>query len=117
MRTSRTRAIGIAALASGAIAVGATGAPAAPRQFRQPAGNRPQRDVRAGQRTRVPGATHAARMALARQLGIEGVVSSDPVGGGLRDVVRTDGFLSGPRAGGSATVALGFVRAHATAFG
>jgi len=120
MRTSRTRAIGIAALASGAIAVGATGAPAAPGQLNGPAGARPQLDVRAGQRTPVPGAVHAARMALARRLGIEGFVSGDPVGGGLRSLVRTDGFLTGPRtggAGGPATVALAFVRAHATAFG
>jgi subtilisin-like proprotein convertase family protein len=117
MRTSRTRAIGIAALASGAIAIGATGAPAAPRQFRQPAGARPQFDARAGVRARVPGATHAARLALGRELGIEGVVSGDPVGGGLRELVRTDGFLAGPRAGGPATVALGFVRAHEAAFG
>jgi subtilisin-like proprotein convertase family protein len=119
MRT-RTRAIGIAALASGAIAIAASGAPAAPRQFKQPAGARPQLDVRAGQRAHVPGATHAARTTLARQLGIEGVVVGDPVGGGLRSLVRTDGFLTGPRpggAGGPATIALAFVRAHATAFG
>jgi fungalysin metallopeptidase (M36)/proprotein convertase P-domain-containing protein/fungalysin/thermolysin propeptide len=115
-RELRRRGIGVAVLAAGALAVAVPGAAAAPR-LQRPPGARPKLDVRAGERARVPAATRAARGALGRRLGIEGVVATDPVGGGLRGLLRTDGFLSGPRAGGPATVALDFVRAHATAFG
>jgi subtilisin-like proprotein convertase family protein len=73
--------------------------------------------VRASESAAIPAATRAARTALAERLGIESQVASDPVGGGLRSLGRTDGFLSGPQAGDPATVALDFVRAHESAFG
>jgi subtilisin-like proprotein convertase family protein len=82
-----------------------------------PAGGRPQLDVRAGERAPIPAATRAARTALAEHLGIESQVATDPVGGGLRALGRTDGFLSGPGAGDPAAIALDYVRAHASVFG
>jgi hypothetical protein len=117
MRRRRRIGIVVVALASAALALAAPGALGAPRRFARPPGGRPQFDVRTGERAAVPAATRAARAALARRLGIEGFLSGDPVGGGLRELVRTDGLLSGPRAGGPASVALDFVRAHAAAFG
>ncbi len=58
-----------------------------------------------------------ARLALARRLGTQGVIQSDPVTGTLRMVGRLDGYLTGPSARSSASVALGFVRANLAAFG
>ncbi len=57
------------------------------------------------------------RHALATELGIEGHLSTDPVGGGVRVLDRTNGFLSGPHAGDPAAVALAWVRANAGVFG
>ncbi len=86
-------------------------------RLRPPAGARPAFDARTGTRAPVPAATRAARATLAHRLGSEGVLASDPVGGGIRALGRTDGFLSAPRAGDAASVALAYVRAHADAFG
>jgi subtilisin-like proprotein convertase family protein len=74
-------------------------------------------DARAGDRAAIPAATADARAALTRRLGPQATVSADPVTGGLRTVGRTDGLLTGPSADDAATVALDYVRAHATAFG
>jgi len=106
----RTMAIAIAALALGA-------APAGAIRAAQPAGARPQLDVRDGQRTPVPAAVGGARHAFVERLGIEAHLATDPVGGGVRVLDRTNGFLSGPQAGDPAAVALAWVRAHADVFG
>src|SRR6185436_14867593 len=58
-----------------------------------------------------------ARLALARRLGAQGVVQSDPMTGTLRMVGRLDGFLTGRSERPARTVAMGFVRANRTAFG
>ncbi|HZV75967.1 MAG TPA: M36 family metallopeptidase [Conexibacter sp.] len=104
-------------LALCALTLASSPARAAAAPLRRPAGGRPELDARAGERTPVPAATRAARGALAQRLGLESQVATDPVGGGVRSLVRADGFLSGPRAGDPAAVALAFVRAHAVAFG
>ncbi|HEU4703017.1 MAG TPA: M36 family metallopeptidase, partial [Conexibacter sp.] len=91
--------------------------PATALQAAAPAGARPQLDVRSGERAAVPAGVRAARHALAQRLGIEAHVATDPVGGGIRALARTNGFLSSPRAGDAADVALAYVRAHAVAFG
>ena len=109
------RPVAIGALAAGLLAVAAI--PAAAFQGSRPAGARTQLDVRSGERAVVPAAVRAARRALAQRLGIEARLATDPVGGGLRALARTDGFLSGPRAGNAADVALAFVGARADAFG
>jgi subtilisin-like proprotein convertase family protein len=77
----------------------------------------PDFDARATQRADVPAAVADARVALAKRLGPEASVDADPVTGGLRAVVRTDGFLTGPSNADPAQIALGFARDHADAFG
>jgi subtilisin-like proprotein convertase family protein len=74
-------------------------------------------DARAGDRAPVPAATADARDALDRRLGPQSTLSADPVTGGLRNVGRTDGFLTGPSDEDAATIALDYVRDNATAFG
>jgi subtilisin-like proprotein convertase family protein len=74
-------------------------------------------DARAGDRAPVPAATAQARTALDRSLGLQGTVSADPVTGGLREVGRTDGFLTARSSADPATVGLGYVRDHRDAFG
>jgi hypothetical protein len=61
--------------------------------------------------------TVQARAALERKLGLEGVISIDPLTGTPRQLMRTDGALSGPRAGARADIARDFVRANRTALG
>jgi subtilisin-like proprotein convertase family protein len=78
---------------------------------------RPALDVRAGERASVPAATRRARTELGERLGFQATVASDPVGGGVRSLGRTDGFLTGPAAGDAADLALRYVRDHAVAFG
>ena len=58
-----------------------------------------------------------ARVALARRLGTQGVVQSDPMTGTLRMVGRLDGFLTARSARPARTVAMGFVRSNLAAFG
>jgi len=104
----------------GALAVGVTvvaASPAAAITANAPGGGRPQLDVRAGERAAIPAGVRGARHALAERLGIEAHVATDPVGGGIRVLDRTNGFLSGPRVGDAADVALDYVRAHADVFG
>jgi len=103
------------AVAIGALALGAV--PAAAITASTGSGARPQLDVRAGERAAVPADVRAARHALAERLGIEAHVSTDPVGGGVRVLDRTNGFLSGPHAGDAADIALAYARAHADVFG
>jgi subtilisin-like proprotein convertase family protein len=78
---------------------------------------RPDFDARASDRADVPAATTDARTALTKQLGPQATVSADPVTGGLRTIVRTDGFLTGPSQADPTAIALGYARDHAAAFG
>jgi len=80
-------------------------------------GARPDFDARAGDRAAVPAAVSDARATLAKGLGAEATVDADPVTGGLRSVLRTDGFLTGPSRADAGAVALAYVRAHVDAFG
>jgi len=59
----------------------------------------------------------AAQASLLGGLGFHGVVDVDRLTGTPRVVARLDGFLTGPGEGGAEAVALGYVRAHADAFG
>src|SRR3954452_24174066 len=75
-------------------------------------------DVRAGKPPARPGAGSArARLQLDKALGPQGVVDTDPLTGGTRVLAKLAGFLSGPAAGDPASIALGYVRAHAGALG
>ena len=61
--------------------------------------------------------TRATRSALERSLGREGVLTIDPLSGTPRQLLRTDGALSGPRGGARADIARDFVRANRSALG
>jgi hypothetical protein len=75
-------------------------------------------DVRARGSAVSPGArTMRARITLARQLGAQGVIQSDPVTGTLRFVGRLDGYMTGRSALPAADVAMGYVGSHLAAFG
>jgi hypothetical protein len=75
-------------------------------------------DVRSGGSAIAPSARAArARIALARRLGTQGVILSDPVTGTLRMVGRLDGYLTRPSVLPARAVALRFVRANLAAFG
>ncbi|WP_272476407.1 M36 family metallopeptidase [Baekduia alba] len=78
---------------------------------------RPDFDARAGDVAVVPPATADARAALAKKLGAQGTVATDAITGGVRNVGRADGFLTGPSGADPAAVALGYVRDHAGAYG
>ena len=56
--------------------------------------------------------TARARVELARRLGTQGVIQSDPVTGTLRMVGRLDGYLTARSARPATAVAIGFVRAN-----
>ena len=75
---------------------------------------------RAGRRRRrrAPDArTASARLALARRLGTQGVVQSDPMTGTLRMVGRLDGYMTARSTRPARSVAMRFVRANLAAFG
>jgi extracellular elastinolytic metalloproteinase len=74
-------------------------------------------DVRAAVAVDDPSAPGAAARALARRLGSEGVVRLDPVTGTPRQLLRTDGALTGRSSSPPARIALDYVRAHAGVFG
>ncbi len=114
----RVRRLAIGTITAGVMAAAAVPAAAlSGGAHAAPPAARPQLDVRGGERTVVPARVREARRALDERLGIEGRVATDAVGGGLRVLRRTDGFLSGPRAGDAADVALAYVRTHADVFG
>ena len=58
-----------------------------------------------------------ARVELARRLGTQGVIESDPLTGTLRMVGRLDGYLTGRSARPAKAVAVGYVRSNLAAFG
>jgi extracellular elastinolytic metalloproteinase len=55
--------------------------------------------------------------ALRKQLGIQGVVSVDPLTGTARSVSRLDGFLTAPSKKAARTIALAYISAHVDVFG
>jgi hypothetical protein len=94
-----------------------------------PAAAKPYLDSRAADRDRAARAgttvaaarpsarTRQGRTALRRDLGREGVLSIDPLTGTPRQLLRTNGALSGPRGGDRADIALDFVRGNVAALG
>jgi extracellular elastinolytic metalloproteinase len=62
-------------------------------------------------------AVSVARSVLRASLGSTAIVEADPSTGGLRDVARLDGYLTGPSSDDPATVTLAYVREHLAAFG
>jgi len=118
------------AVAVGAIALLPATATAVTRsQPTGPAAAKPYLDSRAGDRSQAARAgstvaaarpsarTRQARTELRRDLGRQGVLSIDPLTGTPRQLLRTDGALSSPRAGDRAEIALDFVRANREALG
>jgi subtilisin-like proprotein convertase family protein len=73
-------------------------------------------DVRRADAGPVSATERRSRAALERQLGDEGIVSTDRISGGARLVARTDGFLTGRSAAPAPNVALEYVRAHPEVF-
>ncbi|HEY3184307.1 MAG TPA: hypothetical protein VGJ77_15820, partial [Gaiellaceae bacterium] len=59
----------------------------------------------------------AAAAALKDSLGVEGVVSIDPLTSTARMVGRTDGFLTGPSGANASSIALGYAKSNAAALG
>jgi hypothetical protein len=82
-----------------------------------PVGGRPYLDLRTGAAATVPAPVAAARRALDGRLGARGHVDTAPTTGGVADVRRADGFLTGPDARDPAAVALAYVRARPDVFG
>lgn len=75
-------------------------------------------DVRTGGSAVAPSARVArARATLARRLGTQGVIQSDPVTGTLRMVGRLNGYLTGPSRRPATRVAMTFVQRNLAAFG
>jgi hypothetical protein len=54
---------------------------------------------------------------LRNELGLQGVVSMDPLTGTARSVSRLDGFLTAPSGRSAGTIALAYVRSHPDVFG
>src|SRR4051794_19846139 len=61
--------------------------------------------------------TTAARRDLRGSLGRQAVLTTDERTGGIKAVGRLDGFLTRASSSGAKSVALGYIRAHAGAFG
>jgi hypothetical protein len=59
----------------------------------------------------------AATASLKDSLGVEGFVNLDPLTGTVRNVGRTDGFLTGPSKATASSIALGYVTKNASALG
>lgn len=59
----------------------------------------------------------AATASMTRSLGVEGFVHLDPLTGTVRDLGRTDGFLTGPSNAAASSIALGYVTKNAAALG
>lgn len=81
-------------------------------------GRSPFFDSRSQGRAVAPSARVArARLTLARTLGAQGVIESDPVTGTIRMIGRLDGFLTSASRRPPAGVAMGYVSSNHVAFG
>ena len=58
-----------------------------------------------------------ATASLKHSLGVEGYVDLDPLTSTVRQVGRTDGFLTAPSSADAASIALGYATSHASALG
>ena len=112
MRSWKTNVTVVAVLASACL-VAAPGAVA----FRAADEALPEFDVRRGDTAEIANATEAARARMDNRLGTQGIVSSDPVNGGVRSLGATDDVLTGPSADGAMATALDYVAGHPTVFG
>jgi extracellular elastinolytic metalloproteinase len=59
----------------------------------------------------------AAVSTLKTSLGVQGLVTIDPLTGSPRQIARADGFLSGPSLSKASDIAMSYVRAHQAVFG
>ncbi|MCI0685992.1 MAG: M36 family metallopeptidase [Sporichthyaceae bacterium] len=81
---------------------------------RQAPGNRKVLQQRAALQSARP---EAGVKALRKQLGVQGIVSIDPLTGTARTVERLDGFLTGPSKASPRSIALRYVLNHPDVFG
>jgi extracellular elastinolytic metalloproteinase len=81
---------------------------------RQDAGSREALSQRAAEQGADPA---KGVKALRDQLGVQGIVSIDPLTGTARAVQRLDGFLTGSSSLAARTVALNYIRSHPDVFG
>src|SRR5829696_5189025 len=75
-----------------------------------------QKELR-GRAAKLRSEPPAAAAALKGSLGVEGVLSLDPLTSTARAVGRTDGFLTGPSGASAASIALDYTRQNAAALG
>ncbi len=111
--TPRAIAVSLFLLAAAAAPAAAITGPLTHEHDREHA---PLVDVRTGTAV-VPAAVRDARRAFLRGLGPEGQLSVDRATGTVRWVGRTDGYLTGPRAGAPRDVALAWAREHLDVLG
>ncbi len=111
--TPRAIAVSLFLLAAAAAPAAAITGPLTHEHDREHA---PLVDVRTGTAV-VPAAVRDARRAFLRGLGPEGQLSVDRATGTVRWVGRTDGYLTGPRAGAPHDVALAWAREHLDVLG
>jgi hypothetical protein len=119
MRNTRRRAIPLATSIAVAFVAAVIASPSITLASQSHGGRAPAAavDVRdAAKPVAVSPRVAAARGALGRSLGMLGVIQSDRTTGTIRFVGRMDGYLTGASSRPAAAVALGYVRAHLTAF-
>jgi hypothetical protein len=75
------------------------------------------KDVLAARSAALAASPRAGVKELRKELGVQGIVSLDPVTATPRQVTRVDGFLTGPSLQPPTRIALDYVRTHADAFG
>jgi hypothetical protein len=92
-------------------------APSAAAADEGPVDGRPHLDLRDRDAAAVPAPVAAARRALDARLGALGHVDTAAATGGVADVRRADGFLTGPDPRDAAEIALAYVRARPAVFG
>jgi extracellular elastinolytic metalloproteinase len=81
-----------------------------------------RRDGRAGELLQSRSAQNAAKpkpavLSLKTSLGIQGLVTIDPLTGSPSQIARTDGFLTAPSAAKPLEIAMSYVRANSAVFG
>jgi hypothetical protein len=119
MRNTRRRAAPLALSIAVAFVAALIASPTSTLASQSPAGRAPAAAVdtrEGGPAAAVRPGVAAARSALGRSLGILGVVQSDRTTGTIRFIGRMDGYLTGASRRPAADVAIGYVRAHLTAF-